>query len=163
MSCPRAARAGPHLGCSFAYLTWLPSACGRQLACVCAAKQSTHEKQEGLRFLHICLASVLNLRSPDESELSGTPLDKLASMLFGTQVTAPRTAPAFAFLMLDVLCNEATSDAQQCSTALDNSMGHGYLQSDALLLAEGQEADLSSQNCSHHRTLSPRLQCLKWA
>ena len=53
-----------------------------------AAKQSIHEKQEGLRFLHICLASVLNLRSPDESELSGTPLDKLASMLFGTQVTA---------------------------------------------------------------------------
>lgn len=55
---------------------------------VFAAKQSIHEKQEGLRFLHICLASVLNLRSPDESELSGTPLDKLASMLFGTQVTA---------------------------------------------------------------------------
>ncbi len=51
-----------------------------------AAKHSIHEKQEGLRFLHICLASVLNLRSPDESELSGTPLDKLASMLFGTQV-----------------------------------------------------------------------------
>ena len=51
-----------------------------------AAKQSIHEKQEGLRFLHICLASVLNLRSPDDSELSGTPLDKLASMLFGTQV-----------------------------------------------------------------------------
>jgi hypothetical protein len=51
-----------------------------------AAKQSIHEKQEGLRFLHICLASVLNLRSPDESELLGTPLDKLASMLFGTQV-----------------------------------------------------------------------------
>jgi len=55
---------------------------------VFAAKQSIHEKQEGLRFLHICLASVLNLRSPDESELSGTPLDKLASMLFGTQVIA---------------------------------------------------------------------------
>ena len=53
-----------------------------------AAKQSVHEKQEGLRFLHICLASVLNLRSPDESELSGTPLDKLASMLFGAQVIA---------------------------------------------------------------------------
>ena len=29
---------------------------------------------------------MLNLRSPDDSELSGTPLDKLASMLFGTQV-----------------------------------------------------------------------------
>lgn len=55
---------------------------------VLAAKQSVHEKQEGLRFLHICLASVLNLRSPDESELSGTPLDKLASMLFGAQVIA---------------------------------------------------------------------------
>ena len=54
--------------------------------CAYAAKQSIHEKQEGLRFLHICLASVLNLRSPDDSELSGTPLDKLASMLFGTQV-----------------------------------------------------------------------------
>lgn len=61
---------------------------------VLAAKQSIHEKQEGLRFLHICLASVLNLRSPDESELSGTPLDKLASMLFGAQVSASILYPA---------------------------------------------------------------------
>lgn len=39
-----------------------------------------------MRFLHICLASVLNLRSPDDSELPGTSMDKLTSMLFGDQV-----------------------------------------------------------------------------
>ncbi len=67
---------------------------------VFAAKQSIHEKQEGLRFLHICLASVLNLRSPDESELSGTPMDKLASMLFGTQVIALAYASPHALTQL---------------------------------------------------------------
>lgn len=45
-----------------------------------------HEKRQALRFLHICLASVLNLRSPDDSELPGGSMDKLTSMLFGNQV-----------------------------------------------------------------------------
>lgn len=48
-----------------------------------------HEKREALRFLHICLASVLNLRSPDDSQLPGTALDKLALMLFGNQARSP--------------------------------------------------------------------------
>lgn len=56
-----------------------------------AGKQSVHEKREALRFLHICLASVLNLRSPDDSELPGTSMDKLTSMLFGNQVHYPFT------------------------------------------------------------------------
>ncbi|BDA47386.1 probable transcription-associated protein 1 [Coccomyxa sp. Obi] len=49
------------------------------------SKQNAHEKREALRFLHICLASVLNLRSPDDSELPGSSMDKLTSMLFGNQ------------------------------------------------------------------------------
>jgi hypothetical protein len=57
-----------------------------------AGKQSVHEKRQALRFLHICLASVLNLRSPDDSQLPGAPMDKLAAMLFGNQV--PRRAPS---------------------------------------------------------------------
>ncbi len=52
----------------------------------CAGKQNAHERREALRFLHICLASVLNLRSPDDSELPGSSMDKLTSMLFGNQV-----------------------------------------------------------------------------
>jgi hypothetical protein len=60
-----------------------------QLLCLCCAgKQTKHEKQEALRFLHICLASVLSLRSPDDSELPGSALDKLTTMLFGDQVRA---------------------------------------------------------------------------
>ena len=51
-----------------------------------------HEKRQALRFLHICLASVLNLRSPDDSQLPGSPMDKLAAMLFGDQVR-PRGLP----------------------------------------------------------------------
>ncbi len=63
----------------------------RRVRCVgvAAGTQSVHEKREALRFLHICLASVLNLRSPDDSQLPGTALDKLAAMLFGNQVSAP--------------------------------------------------------------------------
>ena len=49
-----------------------------------------HEKRQALRFLHICLASVLNLRSPDDSQLPGSPMDKLAAMLFGDQVCLSR-------------------------------------------------------------------------
>jgi hypothetical protein len=44
-----------------------------------------HHRREALSFLHVCLASVLNLRSPADSELPGTPLDKLTEMLLGSQ------------------------------------------------------------------------------
>lgn len=53
---------------------------------VCAGKGSVHERAEALRFLQICLASALNLRSPADSALPGTAADKLAAMLFGGQV-----------------------------------------------------------------------------
>lgn len=51
-----------------------------------AGKGSVHERAEALRFLQICLASALNLRSPADSALPGTAADKLAAMLFGGQV-----------------------------------------------------------------------------
>lgn len=44
-----------------------------------------HYRREALQFLHVCLASVLNLRSPEDSELPGTPLDRLTEMLLGNQ------------------------------------------------------------------------------
>ena len=44
---------------------------------------------DGLSCLQICLASVLNLRSPDDSGLAGTAADKLACMLFGPPPTPP--------------------------------------------------------------------------
>ena len=50
-----------------------------------AGKGSVHERAQALRFLQICLASALNLRSPADSALPGTAADKLAAMLFGGQ------------------------------------------------------------------------------
>ena len=45
-----------------------------------------YTRKQALTFLHVCLASVLNLRSPDDSQLPGSQLDKLVEMLFGNQV-----------------------------------------------------------------------------
>ena len=42
-----------------------------------------YTRKQALLFLHVCLASVLNLRSPDDSQLPGSQLDKLVDMLFG--------------------------------------------------------------------------------
>ncbi|KAL0051806.1 hypothetical protein WJX82_002492 [Trebouxia sp. C0006] len=42
-----------------------------------------YTRKQALLFLHVCLASVLNLRSPDDSQLPGSQLDKLVEMLFG--------------------------------------------------------------------------------
>ena len=50
-----------------------------------AGMGSVHERAQALRFLQICLASALNLRSPADSALPGTAADKLAAMLFGGQ------------------------------------------------------------------------------
>ena len=47
----------------------------------CLAGDAKH-RQQALRFLHVALASALDLRSPDESELPGRPVDKLAASLF---------------------------------------------------------------------------------
>lgn len=47
-------------------------------ACAAAAKDEYHRNQ-GLRFLHVTLASMLNLRSPEDSTLRGRSLDKLAA------------------------------------------------------------------------------------
>jgi hypothetical protein len=52
-----------------------------------------HERAEALRFLQICLASALNLRSPADSALPGTAADKLTAMLFGGQVRPPGARP----------------------------------------------------------------------
>lgn len=51
-----------------------------------------YTRKQALLFLHVCLASVLNLRSPDDSQLPGSHMDKLVEMLFGDQVLfdAPR-------------------------------------------------------------------------
>jgi transformation/transcription domain-associated protein len=77
---------------SFARLGFMPQGtkllvAGSHCACKLAGKQSKHEKQQALRFLNICLASVLSLRSPDDSELPGSALDKMATMLFENQVS----------------------------------------------------------------------------
>ena len=44
-----------------------------------------YTRKQALLFVHVCLASVLNLRSPDDSQLPGSQLDKLVEMLFGDQ------------------------------------------------------------------------------
>ncbi|KAK9813301.1 hypothetical protein WJX72_012102 [[Myrmecia] bisecta] len=49
------------------------------------AVSDAHQRQQALRFLHVCLASVLSLRSPGDSALPGSALDKLAEMVFGDQ------------------------------------------------------------------------------
>lgn len=53
--------------------------------CWAADKNSVRHRQQSLSFLQVCLASVLNLRSPDDSTLSGSGEDKLCEMLFGKQ------------------------------------------------------------------------------
>ena len=51
-----------------------------------AGREGVAHRQHALQLIHVCLASVLNLRSPAASGLPGTPVDKLATMLFGDQV-----------------------------------------------------------------------------
>lgn len=43
-------------------------------------------RRQALSFLQVCLASVLNLRSPEDSALPGTGVDKLREMLVGEQL-----------------------------------------------------------------------------
>ena len=65
----------------------LPSALELTLfGALLAAKFNLHHRRQSLHFLHICLASVLNLRSPKDSSLPGSALDKLVTMLFTSQV-----------------------------------------------------------------------------
>ncbi len=50
--------------------------------CACCAGDKAH-KLQALQFLHIALATVLDLRGTGECELPGRPVDKLAASLFG--------------------------------------------------------------------------------
>ena len=50
--------------------------------CCCVAGDKAH-KLQALKFLHIALATVLDLRGTGECELPGRPVDKLAASLFG--------------------------------------------------------------------------------
>ena len=57
-----------------------------KICLLCAGKGvDVYTRKQALLFLHVCLASVLNLRSPDDSQLPGSQLDKLVEMLFGNQ------------------------------------------------------------------------------
>ncbi len=55
-------------------------------------KEGPFYKEQALKFLHVCLASVLNLRSPDELRQQGDAADQLASMLLAPPV-APNVRP----------------------------------------------------------------------
>lgn len=52
----------------------------------------TFFRQQALKFLQICLASLLNLRSPEDSQLSGSSFDKVAQMLLKNR-SAPHVMP----------------------------------------------------------------------
>ncbi len=90
-----------------------------------------------MRFLHICLASVLNLRSPDDSELPGTSMDKLTSMLFGDQVW---TKHSLRFLMVQ-------------STLLSGNAANTHI---PRLKGRALVAELHCVHCSRRRTSSRR-------
>jgi hypothetical protein len=49
---------------------------------------------QAMRFVHVCLASVLNLCSPRDAEGDGSPLDKLVNVLFGASVPHLAEDPA---------------------------------------------------------------------
>lgn len=86
-----AASVGAGLDCTLVPLALPPneplqrSAAAEQLPLPPAGAIEPHYRREALQFLHVCLASVLNLRSPEDSELPGTPLDRLTEMLLGNQ------------------------------------------------------------------------------
>jgi hypothetical protein len=46
-----------------------------------AGPKDAHARRQGLRFLHVTLAAMLNLRSPADSTLPGRSVDKLAASL----------------------------------------------------------------------------------
>ena len=46
-----------------------------------AGSKDAHARRQGLRFLHVTLAAMLNLRSPADSTLPGRSVDKLAASL----------------------------------------------------------------------------------
>lgn len=55
------------------------------MVCTAGKAVDVYTRKQALLFLHVCLASVLNLRSPDDSQLPGSQVDKLVEMLFGDQ------------------------------------------------------------------------------
>lgn len=57
-----------------------------------ADKHDVHYRKQALTFLHTCLAAILNLRSPVDSSLQGTSIDKVVEMLLGNQ-PAPAVQP----------------------------------------------------------------------
>ena len=65
----------------------MPALLPRFLLCLYGTGKGVdvYTRKQALLFLHVCLASVLNLRSPDDSQLPGSQLDKLVEMLFGDQ------------------------------------------------------------------------------
>ncbi|EIE23491.1 hypothetical protein COCSUDRAFT_65942 [Coccomyxa subellipsoidea C-169] len=140
------------------------------------SKQSVHEKREALRFLHICLASVLNLRSPDDSELPGTSMDKLTSMLFGNQAP-PHIEPTPAVtemgvktktqllaerqvlrqLITSVIAASADKDLQP--QGADYTLG--VCRHFALLFAAGASAPLPSVPAGTETSRTARMSSLK--
>lgn len=48
--------------------------------------QHVHHRREAFKLIRICTASMINIRSPIESGLSGRSIDKLTAMLFSNEV-----------------------------------------------------------------------------
>ncbi len=112
-----------------------------------------YTRKQALLFLHVCLASVLNLRSPDDSQLPGSQLDKLVDMLFGdhdhphieptgsdggvktkTQLLAERH-------VLKQLLSTAVGAAADTDLAVDATpFAHGVCRHFAMLFAAGCSA-----------------------
>ncbi|KAL0020642.1 hypothetical protein WJX79_010395 [Trebouxia sp. C0005] len=116
-----------------------------------------YTRKQALLFLHVCLASVLNLRSPDDSQLPGSQLDKLVDMLFGdhdhphieptssdggvktkTQLLAERH-------VLKQLLSTAVGAAADTDLAVDATpFAHGVCRHFAMLFAAGCSTPMSA-------------------
>lgn len=90
-----------------------------------AGKGSVHERAQALRFLQICLASALNLRSPADSALPGTAADKLAAMLFGGQACTCQRARS-GVVVVSRHARGTRSSGQCAVLALSRDVAEGF-------------------------------------
>ena len=142
---------------SLAVVLLLICSCTDAESCAAGKGVDIYTRKQALLFLHVCLASVLNLRSPDDSQLPGSQLDKLVDMLFGdhdhphieptssdggvktkTQLLAERH-------VLKQLLSTAVGAAADTDLAVDATpFAHGVCRHFAMLFAAGCSTPMSA-------------------
>eukprot|EP00884_Botryococcus_braunii_P021985 jgi/Botrbrau1/8470/Bobra.0237s0087.1 len=110
-----------------------------------------------LKLLQICCTSYMNIRSPEDSNLSGTAADKLTSMLFGSEAPPPmidgmgmsaenygvKTKPqlqAERQILRELLAGSLKAMGEEDIRPEATPFGHGICRHFALLFAAGAQS-----------------------